>query len=211
MQSFGNNQLNLIADLFYTNLNDVFSLVEKGRDEQGNLLLERVNENGAVVKGINLEAKYSISTKLLFDVGTTIQSSQYKEEVVWSTNEKLKPQTRMFRTPDYYGYLIATYTPTSQLNISLSANYTGEMLVQHLAGYIDEDEEFITPEFFDIGLKASYDFYITDEVTLQVNCAVKNMLNSFQSNFDHGSNRDASFVYGPTLPRTIYFGLKCFM
>lgn len=211
MQSFGNNQLNLIADLFYTNLNDVFSLVEKGRDEQGNLLLERINENGAVVKGVNLEAKYSISTKLLFDIGTTIQRSEYKEEVVWSTNENLKPQTRMFRTPDYYGYLVATYTPINQLNISLSANYTGEMLVQHLAGYIDEDEEVITPDFFDIGLKASYDFYITDEVTLQVNCAVKNILNSFQSNFDHGPDRDASFVYGPTLPRTIYFGLKCFM
>jgi len=37
---------------------------------------------------------------------------------------------------------------------------------------------------------------------------VKNIFNSYQSNFDIGKNRDSNFVFGPSLPRTIYVGIK---
>lgn len=211
MQTFDKHQLNLISDFFYTVLDDVFNLVEKGYDTQNNLLLERINSSGAFVKGINLEAKYSFSTKFLFDLGLTIQSSKYKEPFSWSNDTLLLPQTRMFRTPDYYAYTVINYNPIRTLSLSLSATYTGDMLLQHYAGYIKNDEEFITPDFFDIGLKLSYDFKISSEISLQLNCAVKNILNSFQKDFDIGINRDSGFIYGPTLPRTLFLGIKCFM
>jgi outer membrane receptor for ferrienterochelin and colicins len=37
---------------------------------------------------------------------------------------------------------------------------------------------------------------------------VKNILNSFQNDFDLGIDRDPAYIYGPTMPRTIYFGVK---
>jgi outer membrane receptor for ferrienterochelin and colicins len=36
----------------------------------------------------------------------------------------------------------------------------------------------------------------------------KNILNQYQSDFDIGKNRDSNYIYGPSLPRTIFIGLK---
>jgi outer membrane receptor for ferrienterochelin and colicins len=44
--------------------------------------------------------------------------------------------------------------------------------------------------------------------TLQVFGGVKNILNAYQNDFDLGSERDPGYMYGPNLPRTIYFGIR---
>ena len=36
---------------------------------------------------------------------------------------------------------------------------------------------------------------------------VKNLTNDYQQEFDTLKDRDSNFIYGPSLPRTIYFGL----
>jgi len=33
------------------------------------------------------------------------------------------------------------------------------------------------------------------------------LTNDFQQEFDSSKNRDSNFIYGPSLPRTIYLGL----
>jgi outer membrane receptor for ferrienterochelin and colicins len=43
---------------------------------------------------------------------------------------------------------------------------------------------------------------------MEVNAGIKNIFNSFQNDFDKGIDRDPGYVYGPTSPRTIYFGVK---
>ena len=75
----------------------------------------------------------------------------------------------MFRTPDVYGYFTSTFTPVKRLAVSLTGTYTGTMLVQHLAGYIPEDREEKTPDFFDLNMKVAYDFPLYKSVTLQLN------------------------------------------
>ena len=70
----------------------------------------------------------------------------------------LPAQKKMFRTPDVYGYFTSTFTPVKRLAISFTGTYTGTMLVQHLAGYIPEDREEKTPDFFDLNMKVAYDF-----------------------------------------------------
>ena len=40
----------------------------------------------------------------------------------------------MFRSPDSYGYLVATYNPSKVWTLNLSGVYTGSMLTQHMAG-----------------------------------------------------------------------------
>ena len=43
--------------------------------------------------------------------------------------------------------------PIKPLSLSLSGTYTGSMLVQHMAGYIDKDMAVNTRDFFDMGVK----------------------------------------------------------
>ena len=57
-------------------------------------------------------------------------------------------------------------------------------------------------------LIASYDFPIYKYLTLQVNGGVQNITNSYQKDFDKGWNRDSGYIYGPSLPRSYYVGMK---
>ena len=204
----GNGDFNILAEGFYTTLDDVFILKENGTDAQGNLLMERCNGSGAYVGGLNLEATYTPISDLNMQLGYTLQQSRYKEPEVWSENPNIKPQTRMFRTPDHYGFMTVDYTMFDALNIALSGTYTGSMLVQHFAGYIAEDEEVITPDFFDMGIKVAYDVKLSNNSTMQFNAGIKNIFNSYQEDLDQGADRDAGYIYGPSLPRTFFFGLK---
>ncbi len=207
-KTFGQIQTNFLIEGFYTNLDSVFVLEVFGTDIDGNIMLERRNGSGAVVQGINFEGKVVPSKNLQFQFGVTFQKSEYKEVQQWSDNENLIPHKKMFRSPNNYGYLTANYQVVKNLNISLSGTYTGSMLVQHFAGYISEDREKKTPDFYDLNLKLSYDFKLNNSAKLQLNGGVQNILNSYQNDFDKGEFRDAGYIYGPALPRTIFFGLK---
>ena len=136
-------------------------------------------------------------------------SSRYKEAVTWSeTNPDLPAQKKMFRTPDVYGYFTSTFTPVKRLAISFTGTYTGTMLVQHLAGYIPEDREEKTPDFFDLNVKLNYTFVLNDHIKLQLNGGVQNIFNAFQKDLDKGGYRDSGYFYGPTQPRTYFVGIK---
>jgi outer membrane receptor for ferrienterochelin and colicins len=195
-----------LAEGFYTDLNHVFLLEETGKDADGNLILERRNGSGAVVGGVNLEANIIPLKELQVNMGFTLQSSLYKQPEQWSEN--VPPQRKMFRSPSNYGYITATYSPVKQLDISLSGIYTGGMLVQHFAGYIPNDTEEKTSAFFDLNAKIAYNFRLKENVTLQLNAGMKNIFNSYQKDFDKGEFRDAGYLYGPTLPRTGFLGVK---
>ena len=206
--SIKGGEFNILAEGFYTTLNDVFILKENGTDAQGNILMERANGSGAYVAGVNVEATYTPIRDLNMQIGYTFQQSRYKEPEVWSENPNIEPQKRMFRTPDHYGFMTVDYTMFEALNIALSGTYTGSMLVQHFAGYVAEDVEVITPDFFDMGIKVAYDIKLSNNSVLQLNGGVKNIFNSYQNDFDKGADRDAGYIYGPALPRTFFVGLK---
>ena len=205
---FGSWESNITLEGFFTQLNDVFSLVENGHDELGNLLLLRTNEKGARVYGMNLEGKVAYKTKFIFQLGYTYQQSRYIEAVTWSENENIAPQKRMFRTPDHYGYFMATYEPIRKFTINLNGKLTGPMLIQHFAGYVAEDEEVVSSTFFDMGIKLAYEIPLYRLYSLEINAGVKNIFNSFQRDIDQGIDRDAGYIYGPSLPRTYFFGLN---
>lgn len=207
-QNFGSVEVNLLIEGFYTKLDDVFTLLEYGRDEQGNLLLERRNAPGATVSGVNLELKTGFTRNLTLDAGFTYQKSLYDEPLKWSDNEQIALQKKMFRSPDMYGYGSINYTPINPLSLSLNAVYTGSMDVQHMAGYVDKDEVVSTPSFWDMGFRASYDFQLNENLGLELSAGVKNIFDSFQRDLDIGMNKDAGYIYGPVFPRTVFVGIK---
>ncbi|MGL4493873.1 MAG: TonB-dependent receptor, partial [Tannerellaceae bacterium] len=109
---------------------------------------------------------------------------------------------------DTYGYLSATFGPVRNFSASVTGTYTGSMLVQHMAGFIPEDREETTPDFFDMGVKLSYNIPLTKFVNFEVSAGVKNVFNAYQKDFDQGELRDAGYIYGPSLPRSYFVSGK---
>jgi outer membrane receptor for ferrienterochelin and colicins len=207
-KSFGKVQTNLLVEAFYTDINDVFYLEEAGLDSLGNTILMRRNGSGAVVKGLNLEAKVVPGRKTNLQAGFTLQQSLYKEAQTWSENPNLAARREMFRSPNSYGYMTFSYNPVKPLNLAITGTYTGSMLMQHYGVVASDDEEVETPEFLDINFKITYDFKINKTTVIQFNAGMQNILNSYQTDFDLGETRDAGYIYGPSLPRSYFAGLK---
>ena len=204
----GKWDMNFTLEGFFTQLNDVFTLVENGHDAQGNLLLTRTNASGARVAGLNVEAKVGYGHLLSFQAGYTYNHSRYIEPLQWSDNPNIAPQRRMFRTPEHYGYFLCNIEPIKHFHIVTNGKLTGSMLVQHFAGYVPEDEEVTTNPFFEWDVKLCYDIPLYKHYTLEINAGVKNLLDSFQSDLDKGMDRDAGYVYGPATPRTFFAGIN---
>lgn len=207
--NWGDWQGNLLLEGFYTNISDVFALTEIGKDENGVIINQRGNEKGAYVYGCTLEGKLAWRNIWQLQAGFTLQKAEYKEARSWSDEDPSIPlEKRMFRTPDAYGYFTMTYNPVHSLTLALSGTYTGNMLVEHHKGYIEENKTEKTPDFFDLGFKAAYDFKLYKSITLQFNAGVHNIFNSYQNDFDKGADRDSGYIYGPGMPRSVYAGVK---
>ena len=207
-RSFGSVETNLLVEGFYTALDHIFAtryLPEP--NEKGETVLERYNGGGATVAGVNVEAKAAFSRWFDLQAGITWQRSRYEHAQHWS--DDAPDERRMFRSPDWYGYLTANFVPVRRFDISLSGTYTGEMLVQHAAGSgTPVDVAVTTPDFFALNVKLAYEFTILRTLTLQLNAGVQNLFDSYQSDFDQGWERDSGYVYGPSLPRSWFVGAK---
>ena len=210
-RNFGRLQANMLLEGFYTILDDVFTLEKVGVDENGIIINERRNATGATIGGFTIETKLGIPSIFDVQLGYTYQQSRYEEPEKWS--DSVTPQREMFRSPDHYGYLSSNFYITENFGASLFGTYTGSMLVQHAAnttidGMEIGDSEVKTPSFLDMGFKLSYTFQLTDLIRLELNGGVKNILDAYQNDIDKGAGRDSAYVYGPSLPRTYFFGVK---
>ena len=207
-RSFGNCEINLTAEGFYTYLQDVFFLREEGMDAAGTILFTRTNAHGAWVGGLNLEGRLNCQLSTVnfqLSLGYTFQQSRYTVPQQWSA--VVPAQSRMLRTPDNYGYLLFDIEPVKNFTISLNARATGSMLMPHLAGFVAQDEEVLTPAFWDLGLRLAYDIHLYKHYCLELSAGVKNILDQYQRDLDRGPLRDAGYIYGPTVPRTYFIGV----
>jgi outer membrane receptor for ferrienterochelin and colicins len=201
----GKWQYQFLAEGFYTSLNNPFANEYGSPDENGVVIYTRTNaEKGAKVQGVNLEFNASPSNRWQLQSGFTIQKSAFEEPQEFD-------ETRFFRSPDNYGYASLNFQPSPRLSLSATGNYTGPMLVPYFGPLLENQEASElrkSKSFFDAGLKISYSIRITDVVKMEWNAGVKNIFNSYQNDFDSGIDRDPAYIYGPTSPRTIYFGIR---
>ncbi len=205
----GHWQSNILLEGFYTGLDNVFVLEDIGHNNEGFMMKERRNGSGARVYGVNLETKFAHGKDVSLQMGITAQQSRYKQPEVWTEVDGQELTTRrMPRTPDFYGYFTLSAKPLKNFNVALSGTYTGEMIVPHYAGYIENDRMEETPDFFDFGVKLDYTFILRDHINLQLNAGVQNIFDSFQKDLDKGEFRDSGYFYGPTAPRTFFIGFK---
>lgn len=223
----GSLEADLLVEGFYTRINDAFVLEELFEDTtSGYALYERRNADGAEVMGVNVELTLSPVEQMRLQLGGTWQQSRYTGEgKEWAEGQY---ERRMERTPDLYAYLTGTYTPLKRLQFSATGTFTGPMLVyHHEAGEEAQDgakhehggghvHKVTTPSFFDLSLKVDYSIPLSAEPTahhgngsmLELSLGVQNLFNSYQRDHDSGPDRDATYIYGPSLPRTLLFGAK---
>ena len=207
---FGNVQTNLLVEGFYTDLDNVFALRQLDRpDAQGNTVQERYNAYGAKVFGLNIEGKAMFTRWFSLQAGFTIQKSLYDEAIAWNDEVPEQKYKKMMRSPNRYGYFTATFTPVKRFTASITGNYTGSMLIGHAAGSgVEEPKAVDTSDFMELNMKLAYDIPVSKYLTLQVNGGIQNIANSYQKDFDKGWNRDSNYIYGPSLPRSYYVGVK---
>ena len=207
----GESQVNFLLEGFYTRLLDPFSSISQGQPD-GSVIKLIVNESGAKVYGLNFEVRSYLRNWIQLQMGATIQKSLYDKAIKWSDeDDDVTPTRKMMRTPNVYGYFVATITPFKNLNSSFSGNYTGNMLVPHEAGYIDVNRTDKTPSFFELNWKATYEIPLYEGTDIELSAGIQNIFNAYQKDFDKGPNRASGYIYGPMLPRSYFIGAKlCF-
>ncbi len=204
----GNTEVYTLIEGFYTELNNVFVGVttEDSINGKSQTLSEKRNGSGAKVFGANVEFKMAPSKNLNFELGGTIQKSLYNSEqklIDIAKDDAIYSKVFM-RTPSIYGYGAATWSPIKRFQCNITAVYTGKMSVPSLS----RKQVIRTKHFFELNTKLSYKFDIPAGATLELSAGIQNILNSFQRDFEIGAKRDPTYVYGPRLPRTVFFGIR---
>jgi outer membrane receptor for ferrienterochelin and colicins len=199
----GTSLTGLLIEGFYTSLHDPFVNEIGQPDEEGKVYYTRKNaETGASVRGLNFEFKFKPLSDFSLTSGFTVQSSNYRNPQQFNRREFL-------RTPSDYGFFNIDWDFIRNTCFSVSGVYTGRMLVPYFGVFTDPDAGELrnSERFFDLGGRLEYDIKING-AGMKLFTGMKNVLNSYQSDFDTGIDRDPSYIYGPMGPRTVYFGIK---
>lgn len=193
---------------FYTHLNNAFILENIGNDEFGEIF-EKQNGDGATVQGITIELRANYNKKVQLETGFTFQTARFDNAVNYI--DGIAPTRDFLRTPNQYGFATLTMNTTERLKINLNTVFTGSMKIAHFAGAPNQTtDEFVnTKTFSEVNSKIAYTIPSKKyDLNFEIYGGLKNSFNQYQTDFDSGKNRDSNYVYGPALPRTIFFGLK---
>jgi outer membrane receptor for ferrienterochelin and colicins len=220
-----------VIEGFYTILHDPFTTRIVSLDTNGTMLYERDNaSNGAYVRGVNLELDMLPTYNTKFQAGFTLQQARYNKPQQWG-DDSTQSSIYILRSPSAYGYYVFDWNIKKHWTISNSGTFTGSMYTPHLGtnpnqnGLTETERNEIeqavrsgdivagnvlvkTPKFFDMAFKIAYTLDLKDESNIEFSVSVKNIFNSYQRDFDKGKYRDSGFIYGPSIPRSIFFGIK---
>ncbi len=221
----GNMASEILAEGFFTQLIDPFSNEYNAIDDEGTYEYLRINaKEGARVMGVNIEWNTVFSRNFNSQIGYTYQRSQFETPQAWGEDEE-SVISEFVRTPNHYGYAALEYTGIRRTTFSATATYTGKMLIPHFGldpDTNDPDElaainrgDVITGErleeserFLHIGARAAYIVPLPGQTKMELSLGVQNLFNQNQKQLDRGVYRDAGYLYGPSSPRMIIFGVK---
>jgi len=204
-KSFTNYSVMISVSGFYTRLNNSFSqrfVTKQGSTE----LWERINSDGAEIKGIEIDFGMSAFSALEVRGGLTYKKSMYD-------SPNIDFNTRNFmRTPDLSGNLRLNLSLSANSDLFIAGNYTGKAYLPHekvVAG--QEDPELIlekSSDFLQIDAGLSFNLKQNNSLTTKVNFGIKNITDAYQKDLDKGPDRDPAYFYGPIRPRTFYAGTE---
>lgn len=189
---------------FYTKLTDAYT--DEFISSDGTIeFWERINSSGADVKGIEIDFGIKPVRPLEIRTGVTFKENKYKDEIA-DFNTK-----NFLRTPDLFGYTRISYDFSSSLNAFVSMKYTSEMYVPHEIIVDYQDEPLLdlkkSSSFLELDIAVSKKIKLFGDVTSLFSFGIKNLTDAYQKDLDFGATRDPGYVYGPSIPRTLYFSV----
>ncbi len=171
------------------------------------IIFDTTDELGNAIKAVNKAQESDIITK-------TPSAYGYFTLGIKPTEKFNIDLTGTITGPMYVPHTIK-FGSDQQPNSGYPEGFDETALKAHLtAGGLEEDAEIRidelkkTPTFFDMGFKLSYDFDLFSNTCLEVYAGMNNILNAMQKDYDKGADRDSGYMYGPTLPRSAYVGMK---
>ncbi|MEO0732732.1 MAG: TonB-dependent receptor, partial [Bacteroidota bacterium] len=146
-------------------------------------------------------------------MGGTAQSTSFDEEQEIfapedTGTEQVITVEQFVRNPNLYGYFTSFYNVTDAFKIDLTGTYTGSMIVPRIVGANGSPDLLDSDPFFDVNIRASHHFDISEDFHLELSGGIRNVFNSYQTDFDSGPQRDSTFIYGPAAPRTLFISVK---
>lgn len=212
-KNYNKVQTNFLIEGFYTTLENPFTPVSTGATLANGSILEEIrNGEGAYVAGTNFELGISPSERFIFQLGGTLQQAKYnKPQLLYEATTPEESNIlidKFVRNPNTYGYFNTNYKVTEATTIDLTGTYTGSMTVPRVisdTGFLQLNK---TDAFFNMNFKLSHHIDFTDTFHITLHAGVQNIFNSYQDDFDTGATRDSDYIYGPSQPRTFFFGLK---
>ncbi len=204
--NIGDIAVNTLVEGFFTTLYNTFTESPKEETINGNTIKKVINAKGkdgrAKVYGVTFEARMAHSTNFDLQTGLTLQKSLFDEaQEVFEGVEKYK---EFMRTPNIYGYFVATWKPIKKFSAIVSGKYTGSMYVPHEADPINTPAINKVDDFFELGTKVSYEIPIYGLSSITLSAGVDNIFNAYQEDFDKGKDRDSAYIYGPATPRSYF-------
>jgi outer membrane receptor for ferrienterochelin and colicins len=213
-----NDEWRLELNAFHTWLDD--TLVVEPRDNPATPgVIENVRTNGdsSTIYGAELNLGYFRDTWRL-ELSWVEQRLEYENpQLVLGDPALADPADNpvfsgtYLRTPESLGLLRYTHEGP-WFDTFVTAKLTGPTDVPHIVsdpttGALVGNRVQRSPWFFNVDVGISREFEVPGG-DLTASLGVKNLLDDFQSDLDRGTFRDASYVYGPAFPRTVYAGVR---
>lgn len=196
-------QLILHSQIHYTHLEDSFDIDDSGEMSGDPNLWWRINGPDAAVWVWENNLNWQLDEHVRLDVGVSYIRARLDEKVdrVTGLSSDEFPER-----PKWTGHLGLSYENHDAFNAHALLIYTGSMLA------IGEDADIWrrTDPFHvvDIGFSKDFDGWLgADHFTVAI--GVENLFDDRQDDLqDSGEERDPTYLYGPTQPRTWYLRLS---
>jgi len=197
------DKLILHSQVHLTKLKDSFDIDDSGELTGDENLWLRVNSGASDVFVWENNLNWQINEAFQLDSGLSYIHGRYDDPVERVTGLT----TREFiERPEWTGHLGVTYENHDAFDAHAFLRYTGDML----AVGVDADIWRRTPTFLvlDLGItKEYYNFW--GETDLTLNVGVENAFDQRQKDLQNdGEDRDPTYLYGPTQPRTFYLSAQ---
>jgi len=198
-----NRQLILHSQIHHTHLKDSFEIDDSGTVSGDPNLWLRINGPDASVWVWENNLSWRVARHLRLDAGVSFIRARLDEAVARATG---LITDELIKRPEWTGHVGLAYENPNRFNAHALYNYTGSML----AVGTDADIWRRTDPFheLDIGISRSFSGVLgTNRLT--VSAGIANLFDSRQKDFqDNGEERDPTYLYGPTQPRTFYLRLS---
>lgn len=185
---------------YVTRLQNAFVLNERDDPDTPEEELIRENRGTTTVAGAELNAQVQ-APLWAARAGWTFERARNEEP------DEDFGRRRLFRTPRHYGFLDLVFRKGGFVAQS-GVEVTGPMLAPRYDADADPLEVNTTPWFFDWDINLRYTILLEGAAYLEPYAGVRNLLDSRQTDFDSGPDRDASYIYGPLQPRTVLVGVQ---